>query len=310
MRRALLVAVAVLAALVPLSAAAQQPSWERRAAMPGPRAEVATAVWRGEIVVAGGFLASGGASRRVDAYAPARNRWRRLPDLPAGVHHPMAAALNGRLYVFGGYQGGFGAPSSSAWLLNGRRWERLPRLPEPRAAAGAAVVANRIAIVGGVGPNGLARVALLYDPATRSWSRAPGPTPREHLAVAAARGRVYAVAGRTGGIDANLAIVEEWAPGRDAWTRLADVPDTRGGTGAAVVAGRTLVSVGGEEPEGTIREVYALDLAGGGWRRLADLPSPRHGLAVAAVWPYVYAIAGGAVPGLSVSGVNERLRAG
>jgi non-specific serine/threonine protein kinase len=279
--------------------------------MPDQRAEVATAVWRGEVVVVGGFTGRGTASRRVDAYDPARNRWRRLPDLPVGVHHPMAAALNGRLYVFGGYSGGFGEPTSGAYVLasrTSRRWQRLPALPEPRAAAGAAVVGNRIVVAGGIGPNGLAQVALLYDPARRTWTRVPGPTPREHLGVAGARGRAYAVAGRTGGIDRNLTIVEEWAPGRSSWTRLADVPDPRGGTGAAVVRGRTLVSIGGEEPEGTIREVYALDLQTGVWRRLADLPTPRHGLAVAAVGDHVYAVAGGTVPGLSVTGTNERLR--
>ncbi|MFM6962876.1 MAG: kelch repeat-containing protein, partial [Micrococcales bacterium] len=53
------------------------------------------AVVGSEIVVLGGFTADGGSSRRVDAYSPARDTWRRLPDLPVGVNHAMA--ISGRL---------------------------------------------------------------------------------------------------------------------------------------------------------------------------------------------------------------------
>jgi hypothetical protein len=68
-----------------------------------------------------------------------------------------------------------------------------------------------------------------------------------------------------------------------------------------------LVSVGGEEPAGSIGSVYGYDLARGRWRRLPDLPSPRHGLGVVAVGSRVFAIAGGPEPGLTVSGVNESI---
>src|SRR3712207_6860990 len=37
------------------------------------------------------------------SYSPRTNRWRRLPDLPQGVNHAMAAAYRGAFYVVGGY---------------------------------------------------------------------------------------------------------------------------------------------------------------------------------------------------------------
>ena len=98
---------------------------------------------------------------------------------------------------------------------------------------------------------------LAYDSSTRRWRTLPGPRARQHLAVAAARGRIYAIAGRTSGLDTNFALVESWAPGEKRWRREAPVPEARGGTGAAVVGGR-IVSVGGEAPGGTVRSVYAL----------------------------------------------------
>jgi Kelch motif len=87
---------------------------------------------------------------------------------------------------------------------------------------------------------------------------------------------------------------------------VAPLPEARGGTGAAVVSGR-LVSVGGEEPAGTIASVFAYSPAARRWRRLPDLPTPRHGLGVVAHGGRVYVVGGGPEPGLTVSGAVESL---
>jgi non-specific serine/threonine protein kinase len=84
------------------------------------------------------------------------------------------------------------------------------------------------------------------------------------------------------------------------------IPEARGGTGAAVAAGR-LISVGGEAPPGTIASVFGYAPASRRWERLPDLPTPRHGLAVVAVGRRVFVIGGGPQPGLFVSGANESL---
>ena len=258
----------------------------------------------------GGFLRDGGFSPRVDAYDPARNRWRRLPDVPVSLHHGMAAAAGGSLYLVGGY--GEDGILSSAFVLTGGRWSRLPDLPGSRAAAGAAVIGNRLYVAGGVtdevriGDRRLAQDMLVLDLVTRRWTRADGPTPREHLGVTASRGRLYVVAGRLAGLDTNLALVEAFDPATRSWRRLASVPGRRGGTAAAAFQG-TVVSAGGEEPTGTIRTVYALNTRTNRWRRLPNLRVARHGVGVVAVAGRVYTVAGGRTPGLSVSGINESL---
>ena len=68
-----------------------------------------------------------------------------------------------------------------------------------------------------------------------------------------------------------------------------------------------IVSVGGEEPAGTIPSVYAYGIAAKRWTRLPDMRTPRHGLAVVTFGSRVYAIAGGPQPGLHVSPANEFL---
>jgi Kelch motif/Galactose oxidase, central domain len=309
MRRLAAVAV-VVTFLLGASSQGATPSWKRAAPIPLPRSEVAAAAVGSEIVVVGGFLESGASSSRVDAYSPARNRWRRLPNLPVAVNHPMAAAARGRLYVLGGY--GAAGPFRTAFVFFRGRWTRLPDMPEARAAAGAAVVGRTLYVMGGVTDGGrvgnreLARTGLALDLDRRRWSTIQGPTPREHLGVTAARGAVYVVAGRTAGFDTNLDLVEVYVPSRREWSRLPAVPGRRGGTAATAVR-NSIVSVGGEANDGTIRSVYRLDLAARRWRRLPDMRTPRHGLAVVGFRGRVYAIAGGPTPGLSVSEANEYL---
>ena len=145
--------------------------------------------------------------------------------------------------------------------------------------------------------------------ATRRWRTLPGPTRREHLAVAAARGRVYAIGGPEAGIDTNLALVESWAPGERRWRREPSLPQARGGTGAAVLGGR-IVSVGGEAPCRHARPRLRARPGAPPLDGAPAAPDARHGLGVAAFGGRVYVIGGGRMPGLTVSDANESLASG
>lgn len=299
-------ALIVVATLVGGAGAAPQ-QWDSRAAMPVPRTEVSAAAVAGEIVVVGGFTSDGAASRRADAYSPGRDTWRRLPDLPIGLHHAMLVGAGGRPHVIGGYTAD-GTPQRALYVLDRGAWRVLPPMPYARAAAGAAVAGRWIFVAGGVtiGARRLARNALAFDLRTRRWSVVPGPTPREHLGVTSFAGTVYAIAGRISGLDTNTLHFESYRHGERSWRRLQPIPDSRGGTGAAALAGHVL-SVGGEEPAGTIAEVLAYRIADRRWVRLADMPTPRHGVGVAAFGGRVYVVGGGPEPGLTVSSANESL---
>jgi N-acetylneuraminic acid mutarotase len=180
-------------------------------------------------------------------------------------------------------------------------------MPAPRAAGGAAIVGGKLYVVGGVeAPGRLARDAFAFDFETARWTTIRGPRPREHLGAAALGGLVYVVAGRTGGLDSNLDIVEAFDPRTGRWRGIPRVPGKRGGTAAAAVAGR-LLSVGGEEPGGTIRTVYAYSPRTRRWTQLSGMRTSRHGLGVVGWRGRAYALAGGPQPGLTVSGANEVL---
>src|SRR5918992_45108 len=276
MRNALAIAVLAVFCGGGLASAAS-PRWRPAAPVPVARTEVAAALFGKEIAVAGGFLANGRNSARADAYSPARNRWRRLPSLPTPVDHAMAAGRGSELYLVGGYgPGSIALPT--AYVLRGGRWVPLPPMPAPRAAAGAAVAGGKLYVVGGVeAPGRLARDAFTFDLRASRWSVIRGPRPREHLAAAALGNFVYAVAGRTAGLDSNLDTVEAFDPRSGRWRPVAPVPGTRGGTAAAAVAGR-LVSAGGEEPGGTIPAGYSYSPSTRRWAQLPRMRTSRHGL--------------------------------
>ncbi|HET7855890.1 MAG TPA: kelch repeat-containing protein [Gaiellaceae bacterium] len=314
--RVALAAALVIGVAASLASAAAPPRWTKAAPVPLARTEVAAVLAANEIYVIGGYTQDGHNSARVDAYSPRTNRWRRLPDLPITVDHTMAAAYRGRVYVVGGYGGEGHARMTTLFVLAKGAWTTLTPMPEQRAAGGAAVVNGKLYVVGGTtsatigaprAANDLATATLVYDIARDSWSRAPGPTKREHLGVTALNGIIYAVGGRLGGADTNMQVFESFTPSARAWRRLAPVPGRRGGT-AVAATGRTIVSVGGETPTETIRTAYAYNTRTRRWRRLPNLPTPRHGLGAVAFGKRIYVLGGGRQPGLGgVSGVNEVL---
>src|SRR5215471_5618286 len=94
---------AALAAAASLAAGA---AWYADPPLPVARTEVAAALSSGRIVVAGGFLADGTTTARVDLYDPAARAWQPGPDLPEPVNHAAAATLSGIAVVVGGYGAG------------------------------------------------------------------------------------------------------------------------------------------------------------------------------------------------------------
>jgi hypothetical protein len=161
--------------------------------------------------------------------------------------------------------------------------------------------------VGGVGADGGSpTTTMVYHPPTNTWSTAAGLiTRRQHLGVGAFDGLVYAVGGRTGGLDTNLDAAEAFDPSAGTWTVLPDLPTARGGLAAAATSNGFIVAAGGERPTGTFDEVEALHVDSGNWISLPPMPTARHGLGVAAVGTVVFVLAGGPEPGLSFSDANE-----
>ncbi len=261
--------------------------WVEVAPMAVARSEHPGVMLDGEVVILGGFtevgLGRSGVTSGVEAYSPDDDAWHELPDLPEPRHHGMAAVVEDRLFMIGGYSES-GEPSITVWELADAQWVERAPLPGPMAAAASAVVDDSIYVVGGVPDSILYR----YDPGADSWTVLPPPEQqREHVAVVALDGQVWAIAGRwTGGI---LDSTEVFDPETGTWRPGPALNEARSGFGAAVVGGQIL-AVGGEvfSPDTALDSVELYDPGSGLWSQLDPLPQGLHGHPLVAIGTDVY----------------------
>jgi N-acetylneuraminic acid mutarotase len=311
----------LLALFVAVPAAPSDPSsgtWTTAAPAPTKRTEVAAAALRGRIYLVGGFEQPGlsnvlhlAITPAVDAYDPATDRWAGLASLPVGLHHAGIGAVEGHLYVIGGYkQSGLSVwqPVATVYAYDpaADTWMERASMPTARGALAVAVYEGQLYAIGGYDGKANSGAVEVYDPEKDRWTtRAPLPTPRDHLAAAVASGKVYAVGGRLkGDYRRNLSVVEAYDPGADRWTRVADLPTARSGITAAEIDG-TIYVFGGESAEGTFHENEAYDPARDVWHAMASMPTARHGLGSAVVQGRIHVISGGPSPGGSFSDQHE-----
>ncbi len=315
-----------LAACGPVEQRRSRPSipvTRRDVPMPRPgRTEVAGAYWpapeggpKGSIVVAGGFVPSGGGVPTPDVFFfdLGTKRWSKGPDLPAPRHHAMLAVLRGTLYLAGGFERDFQTARVEVLALDTRKdptWDPVASMGTRRAAGALVAVNGHLLVIGGTDVNAgvgdpKLRTTELYDPTSDAWS--PGPQlhiGRQHTGAATVDNKVYAVAGRPPNLTSVESLVVKANGPVGGWKTEPSLEFSRGGNGAAAVAGIPCTA-GGEEQAGTIAPIECLRK--GRWRHVADLGVPRHGLAVVGVGRRLHVISGGDHPGFAFTTTHEVL---
>jgi N-acetylneuraminic acid mutarotase len=191
------------AAVVPDAAVPSQGGrWSTLAPLLQPRSEMAVAEVGGKVYVIGGYPPGRIPSDVVQVYDPAANAWTLGPPTPVPLHHSIALAVGGRLFLIGGELNGAGTGLPPVFLddvheLDVASGAWLPRAPMPtaRSGGGAGVIEGKIYVAGGRPPRG--KDFAVYDPAADEWTVLPQmPTARNHLAVDAIGGKLYVAGGR------------------------------------------------------------------------------------------------------------------
>lgn len=267
--------------------------WVARADMPGgPRQETAVVQVGGEVFVLGGFDATGTILARVEAYDPANDTWRDIPDLPVAMHHANAAVADGKIIVAGFLTGmGFVADGRCfAYDPIANEWTDREPMPvgTERGASGVAAIDERVYVIGGLRDGGAVADVSDYDVLANTWTPLEAlPAARDHLGSAAIDGILYAVGGRNGTVGGHVAELLAFDPaGAGTWVSRAPMPTSRGGISAAALGGRLYV-FGGEgnpdDPRGVFDAAEAWEPATDAWTELAPMTTPRHGTGAAAV---------------------------
>lgn len=221
----------------------------------------------------------------VDQTAP--GAWTVAAPLPTPRQEVAVAVLDGRVYVVGGFgESAQAVDVVEAYDPTNNRWQPRAPLPVPLHHTAAATVDGRLFVVGGFGGGRVrwtAENALYeYDAARNTWTRrAPMPTARGALAVAALNGRLHAVGGSA---DRVSHAHEVYDPTTDRWTAANGLPTARDHLTAVAFQGRVWAIGGRESFLGTqYANVEIYDPATDSWRTGPPLPIGRGGLAAAAL---------------------------
>src|SRR5262249_5827540 len=153
-----------------------------------------------------------------------------IAPLPVGLNHLGMTALDGKVYVTGGYADvNFNIDQNATYAYDPttNTWIRVADMPAPRAAHAMVAVDGKLYGIGGVGPR--ADEPWSYDPTTDKWDTSPAamPTPREHLTTVGFGELLYGIGGRTGGT--NLGTFSQFEIEFNRWSALPDMPTPRGG---------------------------------------------------------------------------------
>jgi N-acetylneuraminic acid mutarotase len=210
--------------------------------------------------------------------------WGGAAPLPVARFEADSAAVNGRMYVFGGFYNAAIQATTEADRYDPATdtWSLLSDMPQPITHAGTAVDGQTVYLAGGFVGDGLSAVTdrvLTYDVSTDTWGDAP-PLPEARGAGALVRlGRQLHY---FGGLDATFQDRgDHWVlnlDGGTAWVSAAPMPNPRNHLGYTDLGGLAY-AIGGQhaldEGAGNQAEVDAYDPSTDTWTAVAPLPIPR-----------------------------------
>ncbi len=294
----------------PMAPGREGGKWTKRADMPTPRHGLATCVVNGKIYAIGGGVLTHDDERlsTVEEYDPAADTWTKKTDMPTARLCVCTAAVNGSIYAISGTHAKDVFVEVEEYNAEMDTWSRKADIPTPRGGFSTSVVSGKIYAIGGTDSWVKAfSTAEEYDPARDKWTKVSDmPTKRAFLSNSAVNGKIYAIGGATPPYGepnqgAVLAIVEEYDPETDTWTRKADMPTARHSLSTCVVNGKIYAIGGLDITTKALSIVEEYDPTTDTWTKKLDMPTARGGLSASVVNGKIYTFGGAAFwegPGL------------
>jgi N-acetylneuraminic acid mutarotase len=220
-----------------------------------------------------------------------------LASLPVARQEHGVVAVNGKVYVLGGY-----TPDVTASVLaydpSADSWHAVSDFPSPFNHPAAGVIGNQIYVAGFYAGTSLTGPAtgrtFVYDPTADHWTEKkalPSGTERAGGCVAILGTDLYVFGGGNSGDATSFASVYDTV--NDSWRTLPDLPETREHC-AAFASGGKLYVVGGRThniPEFR-PSTLEFDPVAGTYTEKTPIPVPRGGLAGAVLGGRLFVFGG------------------
>jgi N-acetylneuraminic acid mutarotase len=185
----------------------------------------------------------------LEVYDPRLDRWSQGAPLPAPRSAYALVSFEGKLYLFGGWDGRAFVKDVYIYSASNDAWQELQPLEIPRGFAGAAISGRQIVLAGGYdGKKALTSVDIFQpdllgssEPAWRKAADLPGG--RYAMGMTSVADFVYLVGGN-GKYDLNASALV-FSPQINQWQLLPPPPSSIGAHMAVVNLGSYLYSLGG-----------------------------------------------------------------
>ncbi|KAL1206789.1 B2 protein [Cardamine amara subsp. amara] len=227
----------------------------------------------------------------VQSYFPSRNVVKVHSSMSCIRSNASVAKLDGKLYVFGGDEGGHGwSNTAESYNQTDGQWSLCPSLNERKGNLGGATLDGKIfAIGGGNGKASFSDVEML-DPDIGKWIITRSME-QKRFAVASVEhnGSIYAVGGFDGKEYLNTA--ERFDPREHSWMSIASMKSRRA-CHSLVVLNEKLYAIGGYDGETMVSSVEIYEPRAGTWIAGEPMKDLRGYSGTAVVKDSIYVIGG------------------
>jgi DNA-binding CsgD family transcriptional regulator len=222
--------------------------WDSGQPKTTPARGIGTAVLGGLIYVPGGCQDGDLPTAVLEAYDPRSDAWLARASLPFPLCDYALSVFEGRLFLFGGWDGSRYLDSVFIYDPGQDRWSEGTPMQHARAYAGAALSGSKIYILGGYDGQEALSVVEVYSPELEGkgenpWADSlPLPEGRYAMGVVEVTGVIYVLGGKgaVDGAQQTLAFV----PADSEWQAIADLYLPESGL-SAVTTGPFLYVLGG-----------------------------------------------------------------
>ena len=177
--------------------------WQTRADKPLAVSGVQAARLGDQIYIPGGTRSNGRPSDQLAVYFPRSDQWETHAALPVSLTDYALTAFEGKLFLFGGWDGNNHRGETYMYSPETDAWTSLSSLPAPRSGASAVSEGGKIYLIGGTDGDHFFQDVLAYYPqrdlnGEPAWeSLPPLPEGRANMGTAALAGSLYLVGGNT-----------------------------------------------------------------------------------------------------------------